>query len=72
MNERTKQKPLLIPPSPVGTQNSVVTHEGDEDLYANAFGPGHPQYLNELRRLKPDYTRQSARLPANRKVSILI
>lgn len=71
MNERSsKHKPLLLPPSPVGTQASIHTHDGDEDLYANAFGPGHPQYLNELRRLKPEHTRMSARLPANRRVSI--
>lgn len=72
MNERTKQKPLLLPPSPMGTQNSIATNEGDESLYANAYGPGHPQYLNELRRLKPDITRMSARLPANKRVSNLM
>lgn len=69
MNERSKHKPLLLPPSPAGTQNSLATNEGDEVLYVNPFGPGHPQYLNELRRLKPDFTRMSARLPANKRVS---
>lgn len=70
INERTKHKPLLLPPSPCGTQNSSTPRENDENLYENAFGPGHPQYLNELRRLKPDLTRMSARLTANRRVSI--
>lgn len=68
MNERSKQKPLLLPPSPVGTSNS--TQEREDELYANAFGPGHPQYLNELRRLKPDFTRMSARLPQSKRVSL--
>lgn len=68
MNERTKQKPLLMPPSH-SPLPSIVAHEGDEELYANAFGPGHPQYLNELRRLKPDHTRMSSRLMQSKRVS---
>lgn len=66
MNERSKPKPALPPPSPIGTQTSVVTNEPDDNLYANAYGPGHPQYLNELRRLKPEFARMSARLPSKR------
>lgn len=61
-----------MPPSPIGTQNSSTLNEIDENLYENAFGPGHPQYLNELRRLKPDKTRMSARLTANRRVSSIV
>jgi hypothetical protein len=67
MNERAKQKPLLLPPSPAINQNNSILSEGDEGLYENAFGPGHPQYLNELRRLKPDFSRMSSHLLANRR-----
>lgn len=67
MNERAKHKPLLPPPSPTNNQNSSILSEGDEGLYENAFGPGHPQYLNELRRLKPDFSRMSSHLLANRR-----
>lgn len=67
MNERAKHKPLLLPPSPAINQNHSILNEADEGLYENAFGPGHPQYLNELRRLKPDFSRMSSHLLANRR-----
>lgn len=53
----------------MGTQNSLVINEADEGLYVNAFGPTHPDYLNELRRLKPDKSRMSGRLLAHNRVS---
>lgn len=66
MNERsTKPKPLPPTPPPLGTQTSLTSNDPD-NLYANSYGPGHPQYLNELRRLKPDFARMSGRLPSKR------
>jgi len=76
MNERShkhKNSAMVTPPCPSANHHgsSIMSHGVDDELYVNAFGPGHPQYLNELRRLKPDYTRMSARLPSNKKVSLV-
>lgn len=50
----------------ISRNQTSSTEQDDENFYANAFGPGHPQYLNELRRLKPENSRLSTRLAARK------
>ena len=64
INERKQKPPMALPPIPMED-----ARDDGEDNYENfatvtgVFGPGHPEFLNELRKLKPDYTRMSTRAP---------